>query len=334
MKTVFITGISGYIASLLARTLLEQNRQTPDHQETNLQNEKGDLTIIGIDIREPSFSHPNLGFIRQDVRTPVADLLKEKGVDTIVHTAWVLPPDHDVGRMEDINVNGTLNILEGAVAAGVDQVLYTSSTTAYGFHPDNEVPLTEKSPLRGNADFTYAKNKREMEAVFKDFSDKHPEICTTVLRPCYVAGPGLDNPLSDYLKKPVVPLLNKTAPFQYVHEKDLIRVMILALAKRKPGIFNVAPEGTIEFDEMARMLGNIPLRLPDGVIRLFNGLAWHLRLTFISQFPNAGLNLLRHPWLATSEKLIRETGFEFKYTTRQAFQDFARHMSADKGGNP
>ena len=329
MKKIFITGISGYLASLLARTLLEQEGQAHDHPDRG-----NDLTIIGIDIREPGFSHPNLEFIRQDVRTPVADLLKEKGVDTIVHTAWVLPPDHDVSRMEDINVNGTLNILEGAVAAGVDQVLYTSSTTAYGFHPDNENPLTEESPLRGNADFTYAKNKREMEAVFKEFSDKHPDICTTVLRPCYVAGPGLDNPLSDYLKKPVVPLLNKTAPFQYVHEDDLIRVMILALETRRPGIFNVAPEGTIEFDEMARMLGNIPLRLPGGVIRLFNGLAWHLRISFLSRFPNAGLNLLRHPWLASSEKLVRETGFKFQYDSRQAFQDFVRHVSATKGGNP
>ncbi|MEZ4577969.1 MAG: hypothetical protein R2875_08165 [Desulfobacterales bacterium] len=48
-----------------------------------------------------------------------------------------------------------------------EQILYTSSTTAYGFYPDNDQPLTEDSPLRGNDDFTYAKNKKEIEAIFK-----------------------------------------------------------------------------------------------------------------------------------------------------------------------
>ncbi len=317
MKHIFITGISGYIASLLARTLLNSNRE---------------LTVTGIDIRPPDVPLPGLEFIRQDVRAPVKALLLEKEIDTIVHTAWVLPPDHNTGRMEDINVNGTLNILEGAKEAKVDQILYTSSTTAYGFHPDNEKPLTEESPLRGNADFTYAKNKREMEAVFKTFSAQHPDICTTVLRPCYVAGPGLDNPLSTFLKKPLVPLLRKTAPFQYVHEEDLVRAMILCMDQRRPGIFNVAPEGTIEFDEMVRMLGNTPLRLPDLLVRIINGAAWQLRLSFLTQFPNAGLNLLRYPWIASSEKLTRETGFQFRYDTRAAFRDFARHVSNAKGG--
>ena len=62
--------------------------------------------------------------------------------------------------MEDINRSGTRNILDLSARAGVKQVLYTSSTTAYGFYPDNDRPLTEESPLRGNNDFTYAKNKK------------------------------------------------------------------------------------------------------------------------------------------------------------------------------
>jgi hypothetical protein len=61
---------------------------------------------------------------------------------------------------------------------------------------------------------------------------------------------------------------------------------------------------------------------------MFNGLAWHLRLKFLTEFPNSGLNLMKYPWIATSEKLIKETDFQFKYTTKSAFEDFAYILNA------
>lgn len=315
MKHIFITGIAGYIGTRIAKALL-------DHGQVN--------QVVGIDIREPSFSHHNLTFIRQDVREPIIDLLKIHRIDTIVHTAYVLAPDHDTRRMEEINVLGTKNILSGAREAGVSQILYTSSTTAYGFHPDNDIPLTEESPLRGNDDFTYAKNKKEIEAIIAGFIKENPGISMTVLRPCYVAGPGLDNPLSTHLKKSFVPLIKNTAPFQYVHEDDLIRVMELCLEQKLAGTFNVGGAGTITFSEMVKLLGNTPVLLPEFLVRIFNGLAWHLRLTGITQFPNPALNLMRYPWIATSKKLVDATGYKFEYDTQGAFQAFANHIKKEE----
>ncbi len=315
MKHIFITGISGYIGTRIAQALL------PHGQVKH---------VVGIDIQEPSFSHPNLTFIRQDVREPVRDLLEAHDIDTIVHTAYVLAPNHDTQRMEEINVLGTKNILAGAREAGVDQILYTSSTTAYGFYPDNENPLSEESPLRGNDDFIYAKNKKEIETLVIAFVNENPGISVTVLRPCYVAGPGLDNPLSTHLKKSFVPLIKNTAPFQYVHEDDLIRVMVLCLEQKLNGAFNVAGDGTITFPEMVRLLGNTPVLLPEILVKFFNGLAWHLRLTWLTQFPNPALNLMRYPWIATSKKIVNTTGYEFEYNTREAFQSFANHIKKEE----
>lgn len=317
MKNIFITGMSGYIAARLARSLL-----------AHTQVEK----VVGIDIRPPDPdildpACPALVFIPRDVREDVSDILATHEIDTIVHTAWVLAPDHDVSRMEEINVSGTQNILNAAAQSKIRQILYTSSATAYGFYPDNQIPLTEESPLRGNDDFTYAKNKKEMEKVFKAFGQKHPGTCVTVLRPCYVAGPGLDNPLSTHLKKTFVPLIRNTAPFQYVHEDDLIRIMVICLEKRLKGAFNVAGEGTMEFAQMVEILGNTPVLLPEILVRIVNGLAWKLRLTCLTEFPNPALNLMRHPWIVSTEKLVRETGYEFEFNTLEAFTDFARHLN-------
>jgi len=315
VKNIFITGVAGYIGMKIARAL----RDCPQVEK-----------VVGIDVNTPREVPKGLVFIKRDVREPMLDLLMENKIDTVIHAAYVLPPIHDKGLMEDINMGGTRNILNASAEASVKQLLYTSSTTSYGFHPDNPVPLTEESPLRGNGDFTYSKNKKEIELLMKGFIEKHPEMVVTILRPCFVVGPGFANPLARHLQKPFVFLPTKTAPFQFVHEDDLIRVVVMCLTETIGGVFNVAGEGTMEFGEMVRKLGNRALRLPLGLLFVLNNLAWFLRMHFLTEFPSAGLNLIRYPWLASSERLVTETGFEYKYDTRSAFEDFVRAIKNGK----
>ena len=135
MERLIITGVSGYIGSKLVSRL----------------NEMGDVhEIIGIDKAEPKACLSKLTFYRKDIRDPLEQILIDHNVDTVVHLAYVVSPIHSKSLMEDININGTKNVLSACASAGVNQILYTSSATAYGFYPDNDVPLTEDSPLRGN----------------------------------------------------------------------------------------------------------------------------------------------------------------------------------------
>lgn len=60
-----------------------------------------------------------------------------------------------------------------------------------------------------------------------------------------------------------------------------------------------------------------------------NSLAWFLRLSFITQFPSPPLRMMVNPWIASSQKLIQATGYEFIYTTRRAFEDFAGTVNAE-----
>jgi nucleoside-diphosphate-sugar epimerase len=92
--------------------------------------------------------------------TGAAGYIGERMVEILCQKDWVKAI---VGT--DINKGGTRNVLDAPVKAGIKQILYTSSTTAYGFYPDNDLPLTEDSPIRGNDDFTYAKNKKEIEGT-------------------------------------------------------------------------------------------------------------------------------------------------------------------------
>ncbi|NOY70378.1 MAG: NAD-dependent epimerase/dehydratase family protein [Deltaproteobacteria bacterium] len=308
---ILVTGAAGYIGGRLIQALCEQTWVE---------------SIIGTDIREPSRLCGKYRFDRRDVRESMDDLFDAEGINTVVHTAYVLPPIHDKGKMEAINKGGTLNVLESAARAGVNQVLYTSSTTAYGFYPDNDTPLTEESPLRGNNDFTYAKNKKEIEKIIADFADDHPEMAISVVRPCFVVGPGFDNPLARHLKKKFVLLPKKTLPWQFVHEEDLVNVMLLLLEKRINGVYNVCAPGTMTFGEMIRMLGNIMVPVPWRILYPLNNLAWFLRLSFITAFPSPSMRMMINPWIASSEKLVKNTGYEFKHTSRKAFADFVRSV--------
>lgn len=311
MENIFITGVSGYFGSKLV-ALFDQK------------DELG--SIAGIDVKAPSYTSRKLEFIQHDVRDDMYPILSKRGIDCAIHTAYILPPIHNKTLMEDININGTKNFLDSCTGAGVDQLLCCSSTAAYGFRKDNPSLLTENSPLRGNDDFTYSKNKKELEFIYKEFKETHPDACLTIIRPCFVVGPGFDNPLARHLKRKIVPLPRDTAPFQFIHEDDLVEIIYQLLSKRKEGAYNLAADGTMTFDEMLRILGNRPLKLPASVLYPLTDLTWFLRIKFITEFPSPALNMTRYPWIASNEKLRKEINYKFQYTTKEAFEDFARHV--------
>ncbi|MEW6439543.1 MAG: NAD-dependent epimerase/dehydratase family protein [bacterium] len=313
MRRVFISGASGYLGTKLL-ALMERIGEVE--------------RVVGVDVSLPRVRTGKLTFFKKDVREPLAQILRAHKVDTVLHAAWILPPLHDSKLMESVNMEGTRNVLRSSAEAGVERILHFSSTTAYGFHPDNPRVLTEESPLRGNAEFTYSKNKREAEEVCLHFHESHPGIGLTVLRPCFVCGPGFANPMARYLEKKTVVVPREHAPLQYVHEDDLVEAVRTVLEQSRTGVYNIAADGTISFPEMVRALGNHPLLLPLPVVTALTAAAWALRIRALTEFPPQALALLRYSWIASNQKLRRETGFRFRYTTREAFEDYARHVKA------
>jgi UDP-glucose 4-epimerase len=309
MKTVFITGVSGYFGNKLVSML-----ESRDEVER----------IIGVDVRPPGISSGKLEFFRRDVRDEMGGILSGRDIDCAIHAAYILDPIHDTALMEDINVNGTKNVLAACARAGIRHILDCSSTTAYGFYPDNPEMLTEESALKGNEDFTYARNKREIEGFLQGFHARHPDIRLTVVRPCFVVGPGFDNSLARHLRKRFVLIGTRTCPMQFIHEDDLAGIIGLLLEKGKEGVFNLAADGTMTFEEMIRSLGNRPVRVPNRLLSWGNALFWFLRASWVTEFSNPCLNLMQYRWIASNEKIKRELGYTFRYTTKEAFEDFAR----------
>ncbi len=316
-----ITGGAGYIGSRLVDFLSRRS-----------DTEK----IVVCDIASPRGYVPKTEFERVDVRDrdAVRATLERAKPDALVHLAFILNPSHDETLMYDIDVNGTHNVLEAAAAAGTQQVLVTSSGVAYGAFPDNPVPLTEEDPVRGVAAFSYARDKTESDRICQLWAAEYPERTMTIVRPCIVFGPNVNNYLVRLWTKQPFAADPGTLDndIQFVHEDDVVEAITELLVGGHGGAFNVAGDGLMTSRECAEMIGSPIRRMP---VRAYRGLArtmWNIRL---SEAPPGSVDFALYPWIVSNEKLKRETGWSPRYTTRETFEITMRaHGKLPPDGKP
>jgi UDP-glucose 4-epimerase len=301
-----ITGGAGYIGSRLVDFLSRRD-----------DTEK----IVVCDVASPRSYVPKSEFERVDVRDRdgVRATLERVKPDAVVHLAFILNPSHDEALMYDVDVNGTHNVLEAAAGAGTQQVLVTSSGVAYGAFPDNPVPLTEEDPVRGVAAFSYARDKTESDRICQLWAAKYPERTMTIVRPCIVFGPNVNNYLVRLWTKQPFAADPGTLDndIQFVHEDDVVEAMTALLVGCHAGAFNVAGDGVMTSRECAEMIGSPTRRMP---VRAYRGLAramWNLRL---SEAPPGSVDFALYPWIVSNDKLKRETGWSPRHTTRETFE--------------
>jgi nucleoside-diphosphate-sugar epimerase len=196
--------------------------------------------------------------------------------DVVVHLAFII-----MGSREEsarINLQGTRNVFEATVAAERPRrLVYTSSVAAYGYHPDNPVPLTEDVPPRGSPEHYYSEQKAACEEALAEIT-KGSSLEVFILRPCVVAGPKapaladampwnqLPAPVRQVTKalpvlKPVVP--DPGFPLQLVHHDDVASAIALAaVVPAPPGAYNIAGDGLVTISDVAKALGGRPVRVP------------------------------------------------------------------------
>jgi UDP-glucose 4-epimerase len=302
-----ITGGSGYIGSRLIEILGEREATEG---------------IVNVDVRPPAGPRPKEEFVRGDVRDRAAmeRLLERAQADALVHLAFVLNPIRDEARMYDIDVNGTDAVLRAAAGAGTEQVLVASSATAYGAFPDNPKPIAEDWPVRGQPDFSYARHKAEADRVCQLWAATHPDRVMTIVRPCIVFGPNVDNYISrTWQNSAFLPIIDGVdEEYQLVHEDDVVAAMIGLIDAKAAGAFNVAGDGTLTWGQSAEMIGRKTRVMSMRAVRRIYGTAWSLRVPRV-EAPPGNLNFIRYPWVVSNEKLKATIGWEPSASTREVF---------------
>jgi UDP-glucose 4-epimerase len=300
-----VTGGSGYIGS----RLVERLSQREDTER-----------ILICDVRAPRSHRPGVEYQQLDVtdRDRVRETIERDRPDVLIHLAFLLNPIHDQDRMYQVDVGGTQNVLEAAEVAGVQQVLVTSSATAYGAFPDNPLPMTEDQPVRGVPDFEYARDKAECDRLCQLWALRNPDRVMTIVRPCIVLGPNVDNYIVRlWTDQPFQLDFGAGAtPMQFVHEDDLVEGLMLLIEDRHPGAFNVAGDGTITIEECGDAIGAKRRKLPLSLAWRLSGLMWKLHQ---SETPPGNIHFALHPWVVSTDKL-KSVGWQPRHTSRAAFE--------------
>jgi UDP-glucose 4-epimerase len=140
LKKIIVTGGTGFIGRNLVKRL-SNNKQFSIILVANTSNlsgmelsEKTDLTYYAADIRD---------------RDAIVNIFQHERADICVHLAAKISVAESIKNPQetmDINVNGTLNVLEACHRSGVDSFVFASSAAVYG--DVKKLPISEDESLK------------------------------------------------------------------------------------------------------------------------------------------------------------------------------------------
>jgi len=160
---ILITGAAGFIGSHLSEYFLSKNH-----------------TVIGLDNFDPFY---DVAIKKQNISDSIKSkhfnfyegsildikflesIFNENKIDLVIHLAskaGVRPSIHNPQEYFNVNVNGTLNLLETMKKAELKKMIFASSSSIYGNNP--KVPFSEKD----NVDYPispYAASKKSAELI-------------------------------------------------------------------------------------------------------------------------------------------------------------------------
>ena len=248
-KEVLVTGGVGYIGSHTVLELLQANYRVVIVD--NLCN--SNLACLE---RVQKIAGKEVAFHNVDIRDKegLAAVFAQHSVGAVIHFAGLKAVGESVAQplmYYQVNVEGTLNLLEAMDDAGVGDIVFSSSATVYG--DPATVPVTESFPTGPTN--PYGHSKLFNEQILRDFAASRPEWNVCLLRYFNPVGAhksgeigedpkGIPNNLMPYIQQVAVgkrthltvfgedyPTADGTGIRDYIHVVDLAKGHLAALKK-------------------------------------------------------------------------------------------------------
>ena len=314
-KVVLVTGacrfLGGYlVARLVQNPLIDQ--------------------VIAVDAIAPSKDlQRRMGraeFVRADIRNPfIAKVIRNSDVDTVVHAAAASYVPRSGGRatLKELNVMGAMQLFAACQKApSVRRVVLKSTSEVYGSHPHDPVVHTEDGSSRRPPREGFARDSVDIEGYARGLGRRRPDITVTILRLANMIGPAMDTALARYLAGPVVPtVLGRDARLQLLHEQDALGALERATMAAVPGTFNIGASGIIMMSQAIRRAGRLSLPVPTFGVGAVDSVR---KATMNSELNRDQLDYLSYGRVMDTTRMHTELGFEPKWTTLEAFDDFVR----------
>ena len=241
-RTIAVTGAAGQLGRLIVQRLIDDDAVQK---------------VLAIDLVEPGIKNLKLEWLKADIRdTRLAEKLK--GVDVLMHLAFVVTKYLPRAEFDDINIEGSKNVFRAAAEAGVSQILYSSSLAAYGVCHGHPNPLTENSPRILVPEFPYSAAKFRVEEFLDLFETENKGIRLVRFRPSILVGENLNNPLAQLFGRTLSRgyiVGASDMPMPIVWDEDVADAFLLAVRANSHGAYNLSAEPLHSPKEIAQSLG-------------------------------------------------------------------------------
>jgi len=228
-----VTGGSGYFGSLLVDKLIARGYR-----------------VRVFDLLDADDRPDEVDFIAGDIRDEAAVARACVDAKVVHHNVAMVPLAKDKDAFWSVNRDGTRNLLAAAAAAGVDKVVYTSSSAIYGV--PTALPVTEDTPASPAE--AYGEAKLAGETLCREFSGQGLDV--SIIRPRTIMGHGrlgIMQILFEWIREGRnVPVFDGgDNRYQFVHADDLAEACILAGERPGSRAYNI---GADEFGSMRELL--------------------------------------------------------------------------------
>jgi len=309
---VLVTGVSGKIGRLVAEELVRQEHE-----------------VVGIDRRTWPEAPAGVRVFETDIRKrPAEDVFRTERPQAVIHMATVT---HLVERSEEryrINLIGTKAVFDFAHRYGVKQAIFVGRHTYYGAAADAPLYHTEDEPPMALEIFPELVDLVAADLFAGMALWRFPNIDTAVLRICYTLGPARHGTLAAFLNGPRVPTILGFDPlFQFMHEEDVARAIVLSLTRGLRGVYNVAGPQPVPLSSLIRHTGRSLLQVPEPMYRVVLGRFGLPRL------PVGALTHIKYPIVIDATTFKAASGFQHRfdeYETMHSFRD-SPQLSARAG---
>jgi NAD dependent epimerase/dehydratase len=254
-ERVVVTGAGGFIGSHLCERLLAQGARVRAIVRYNSRNDHGHLDELAEELRG------ELEVRALDLVDPFAVREAFEGCTTVFHLAALIGIPYSYAAPAsyiDVNVRGTLHVLEAARAAHVARVVHTSTSEVYG--TARTTPIDESHPLQGQSPYSASKIAADQlaESYHRSFG-----VPVAVLRPFNAYGPRqsaravIPSILAQALSGAAEIRLGRLDPsrdFTFVTDTARAFVAVAEAEQAIGGVWNAGSERGVTIGELARTI--------------------------------------------------------------------------------
>lgn len=258
---ILVTGAAGFIGSHVCEHFIKLG-----HSVTGLDNFDN---FYPIEFKELNLEDLNKSsrfqFYEADIRDKkgLNELFQDAGIEVVIHLAakaGVRPSIESIEEYYDVNVNGTVNLLESMRKNGVKKMLFASSSSIYG--NNTKVPFSETDPV-DNPISPYASTKKSGELLCHVYHHLY-NFDITCLRFFTVFGPRQRPDLAIHKftrlieeEKPIPFYGDGSTSRDYTYILDIVEGINCAINHLKGyQLFNLGESNVITLNQLVRTIEN------------------------------------------------------------------------------